>query len=293
MTPPPTPNDPTGSEDPPRATWRRDLYHIIFEADSPAGKAFDVALLWAIGLSVVAVMLESVTSIRESYGDVLRALEWTFTAMFSIEYVLRLITAPQPFRYARSFFGIVDLLAIVPTFLSLFITGTHSLLVIRVLRLLRVIRVLKLAHYVGEAHMLSVALRASTRKILIFLATVFTIQLIVGSLMYLIEGEENGFTSIPIAVYWAIVTMTTVGYGDMAPHTVAGKSLAAFVMILGYAIIAVPTGIITAELVDTAARENVSTRQCPKCQSQGHTPDAKYCKHCATPLKEKKGQATL
>jgi voltage-gated potassium channel len=279
----PTSNSPTGNQGRPRAAWRRELYQIIFEADTPAGKAFDVALLWAIGLSVVAVMLESVASLRESYGDLLRTMEWIFTAMFSVEYVLRLISAQRPVRYARSFFGIVDLLAILPTFLSLVITGTQSLLVIRALRLLRIFRVLKLAHYIGEARMLSAALRSSTRKILIFLGTVLTIQLIVGSLMYLIEGEESGFTSIPQGVYWAIVTMTTVGYGDITPITTLGKILASGVMITGYGIIAVPTGIFVSEFGQQRMLQ-ITTRTCPQCMSEGHETDARFCKSCGGDL---------
>ncbi|MBW1886043.1 MAG: ion transporter [Deltaproteobacteria bacterium] len=279
----PTPSSPTGNEDRPRAAWRRNLYEIIFEADTAPGRAFDVALLWAIGLSVVAVLLESVAGIRESYGDVLRALEWFFTAMFSVEYTLRLISAQRALRYARSFFGIVDLLAILPTFLNLIFTGTQSLLVIRALRLLRIFRVLKLAHYIGEARMLSAALRSSTRKILIFLGTVLTIQLIVGSLMYLIEGAESGFTSIPQGVYWAIVTMTTVGYGDITPVTTLGKILAAGVMITGYGIIAVPTGIFVSEFGLQRALE-ITTRTCPQCLSEGHETGARFCKNCGADL---------
>ncbi len=216
-----------------RAAWRQELYRIIFEADTAAGKAFDVALLIVIVLSVAAVMAESVPTLREAYGGTLRLLEWIFTAVFSVEYVLRLISAQRAFRYARSFFGIVDLLAILPTFLSLVFTGTHSLLVIRALRLLRIFRILKLAQYINEARTLMTALRASGRKISIFLGTVLTIQLIVGSLMYLIEGEASGFTSIPQGVYWAIVTITTVGYGDLTPITPMGKCLAAAVRVTG------------------------------------------------------------
>lgn len=279
----PTSNSPIGNEDRPRAAWRHSLYSIIFEADTPAGKSFDVALLWAIGLSVIAVMLESVASVREPYGDALYALEWAFTAMFSIEYVLRLISAPRPLRYARSFFGIVDLLAILPTFLSLMVAGTQSLLVIRALRLLRIFRVLKLGHYIGEARILNSALRRSSRKILIFLGTVFTIQLIVGSLMYLIEGEASGFTSIPQGVYWAIVTMTTVGYGDITPITTLGKFLAAAVMITGYGIIAVPTGIFVSEFGQQRAIR-VTSRTCPGCMGEGHDSDSHFCKYCGADL---------
>ncbi len=262
---------------------RARIHEIIFEADTPAGKMFDIALLVAIVLSVAAVLLESVSGIRQRHGTALRAVEWFFTLLFTGEYLLRLACVGRPLRYARSFFGIVDLLAIAPTYLSLFIPGAHTLIVIRALRLLRVFRVLKLAHFVGEARTLRLALRESTRKIIIFLGTVLTLVLIVGALMYLIEGEKHGFTSIPQSVYWAIVTMTTVGYGDIAPQTVIGKMLASAVMILGYGIIAVPTGIVTVELA-SAGKKRISTQACPECAADGHDPDAVYCKYCASRL---------
>ena len=266
-----------------RAPWRRRLYTIIFEADSPAGKAFDVALLWAIAFSVLAVLLESVRDIREPYGDILRAAEWLFTILFTVEYGLRLLSAVRAQRYATSFFGVVDLLSILPTFLSLFIAGTHSLLVIRALRLLRVFRVLKLARYLNEAGMLAEAIRGSARKILVFLGVVLTIQLIVGAAMFLIEGEEAGFTSIPQSIYWAIVTMTTVGYGDIAPITVPGKLLASVVMIVGYAIIAVPTGIVASEMTGQM-KTRITTRHCHHCVREGHDGDARFCKYCGGSL---------
>lgn len=262
---------------------RRKLHEIIFEADTPCGKAFDVALLFCILFSVVAVLLESVAGIRENYGSALRAFEWIITGLFTIEYVLRLVSVGKPIRYAVSFYGIVDLLAIAPTYLSLIIPGTHSLIVIRAVRLLRVFRVLKLAHFVGEAQVLKMALRASSRKILIFVGTVLTLVLIIGALMYLIEGEINGFTSIPQGIYWAIVTMTTVGYGDVAPHTVLGKFLASVVMIIGYGIIAVPTGIVTVELAG-AQKTSITTQACPECSAEGHDPDAGFCKYCGAKL---------
>jgi len=264
-------------------TARQRLHEIIFEADTPAGKAFDVALLVLIILSVVAVMLESTSSIAARYGPWLRAFEWVVTILFTIEYLLRLYSVGNPFRYARSFFGIVDLLAILPSYLSIFIPGAQSLLVIRALRLLRVFRVLKLAHFVGEASELTAALRASARKIIVFLGAVLTIVVIVGSMMYLIEGEANGFTSIPVSIYWAIVTMTTVGYGDLAPQTALGKILASAIMIMGYGIIAVPTGIVSVELAG-ATRRKISTQACPQCGAEGHDADAVHCKYCGTEI---------
>lgn len=269
------PDAPTG--------WRAHLHEIIFEADTPAGKAFDVALLWAILLSILAVMLESVASIRAQRGDELRAVEWFFTLLFTAEYGLRLASVQRPLQYARSFFGIVDLLAILPTYLSLLLPGAHSLLVIRTLRLLRIFRVLKLARYVVEADTLLRALRASRPKIIVFLWSVLSIVVVIGALMYLIEGEENGFTSIPTAIYWAVVTMTTVGYGDIAPRTVAGQLLATLLMVTGYAIIAIPTGIVTVELAG-AQRQAVSTQACPSCSAEGHDVDARHCKRCGTRL---------
>jgi voltage-gated potassium channel len=273
------------SEEAPLSPLRSRLHEIIFEADTPAGKAFDVALLLAIALSVAAVMLESVAPIRERYGRQLYLVEWFFTILFTIEYLLRLFCVRYPLRYARSFFGIIDLLAVLPTYLSALLPGAQSLLVIRVIRLLRIFRIFKLTRYLGEAKTLTVALRASRHKIIVFLGAVLTIVTIMGALMYLIEGPAAGFTSIPRGVYWAVVTMTTVGYGDIAPRTVIGQTLAAFVMILGYAIIAVPTGIVSAELVQ-AARDSLgrSTQACPGCGAEGHDSDAVYCKRCGHEL---------
>ena len=269
----------------PHAAWREELRVIIFEADTPAGKVFDVALLIAIVASVAAVMLESVASIRADYGELLRGAEWIFTLLFTVEYALRLLSVPRAWHYARSFFGVVDLLAIAPTYLSLLIPGAQSLLVIRALRLLRIFRVFKLGRFLGEANLLSGAMRSSRHKVIIFLGTVLILVTILGAAMYLIEGEEHGFTSIPLSVYWAIVTMTTVGYGDIAPHTVPGQILASLVMILGYSIIAVPTGIVTAELVDAAYHSRApTTRTCPHCMSEGHEIDASFCKDCGQSL---------
>ena len=210
-------------------------------------------------------------------------MEWTFTILFTVEYLLRLLCVGRPLRYAASFYGVVDLLAVAPTYLSFVIAGSQSLIVIRALRLLRIFRILKLAHFVGEARMLHAALRASSRKIIVFLGAVLTIVLIVGALMYLIEGPEHGFSSIPQSVYWAIVTMTTVGYGDLAPATVVGKVLASFVMILGYGIIAVPTGIVTVEIA-SALKSSTRTQACTECGAEGHAIDARYCKYCGSEL---------
>ncbi len=267
------------------AAWREKLRVIIFEADTPAGKTFDVTLLIAIVLSVIAVMFDSVASARATHGRLLDGAEWMFTLLFTVEYLLRLIAVPQARRYATSFFGVVDLLAILPTYLSLLVPGAESLLVIRGLRLLRIFRVFKLGQFLGEASVLRAALAASRHKITVFLGTILILVTILGTAMYLIEGEENGFSSIPVAVYWSIVTMTTVGYGDLAPQTVPGKALASIVMILGYSIIAVPTGIVTAGLVESsAASRRVTTRCCPSCMSEGHDASAGYCKDCGAPL---------
>jgi voltage-gated potassium channel len=272
-------------KNPPLSPWREKLRVIIFEADTAAGKAFDVGLLVAILLSVLAVMLDSVTTFRSQHGQRLDNAEWIFTLLFTVEYALRLICSPRPLHYARSFFGVVDLLAILPTYLSLLFPGAESMIVIRGLRLLRVFRVFKLGQFLGEASLLRNALASSRHKITVFLGTITILVTILGAAMYLIEGEENGFTSIPVAIYWAIVTMTTVGYGDMAPITVSGKVLASIVMIMGYSIIAVPTGIVTAEIVETAAASRrITTRSCPNCLSEGHERGATYCKDCAAPL---------
>lgn len=256
---------------------------VIFEADTPAGKLFDVLLFIAILTSVGLTMLSSVRAIRDTHGTLLFSLNAAFTAAFTIEYILRLYCAEHPVRYARSFFGVVDLLAVVPFYIGLFIPGTRFLDVIKVLRMLRIFRVLKMAQYVGEADLLMNALMASRRKIGIFVVVVLTIVVILGSLMYVIEGEANGFTSIPRSVYWAIVTLTTVGYGDISPQTNIGQSLAAVIMIIGYSIIAVPTGIITAELGLSAARQK-NARHCDACGHAEHDMDAAYCKHCGAAL---------
>ncbi|MEJ2481879.1 MAG: ion transporter [Gemmatimonadota bacterium] len=263
--------------------WRATLHEVIFEADTPAGKAFDILLILAILFSVVIVSLESVPEVRAQYGSQLRAAEWTITILFTIEYILRLMCVQRPIVYATSFFGIVDLLAILPTYISVIIPGTQALTVVRVLRLLRIFRVLKLVQYVSEARSLSVALRASAKKIFVFLFVVVMIVVIVGALMYLVEGPENGFDSIPRSIYWAVVTLTTVGYGDIAPGSALGRFIAVCVMILGYGIIAVPTGIVTRELV-REDRSRFTTQVCRSCNAEGHDVDAAFCKSCGNAL---------
>jgi voltage-gated potassium channel len=267
---------------PPDDNWRNTLYTIIFESDTPAGKRFDEVLILTILLSVIVVMLDSVSDISASYGKLLHSLEWIFTILFTVEYFLRMICVGRPIRYATSFFGIIDLLAILPTYISLLLPGSQYLLVIRVLRLLRIFRVLKLVQYLGEADLLIRALRASQRKIILFLFTVLNLVVILGSLMYVIEGAESGFTSIPRSIYWAIITLTTVGYGDIVPQTNLGQALASLIMITGYSIIAVPTGIVTSEI--TYASKYFKGRVCQNCSFEGHDIDAKFCKRCGAEL---------
>ncbi|AKB32096.1 Potassium voltage-gated channel subfamily KQT [Methanosarcina siciliae HI350] len=267
---------------PPENNWRNTLYTIIFEADTPAGKLFDEVLILTILLSVIVVMLDSVSGIAAVYGGLFHILEWIFTILFTVEYFLRLICVGRPLRYATSFFGIIDLLAILPTYLSLLLPGSRYLLVIRSLRLLRIFRVLKLVQYVGEADLLIKALRASRRKITLFLFAVLNLVVILGSLMYVIEGAESGFTSIPRSIYWAVITLTTVGYGDIVPVTNLGQALASVIMIIGYSIIAVPTGIVTSEI--TFASKNLNGRVCQNCSFEGHASDAKFCKRCGAEL---------
>ncbi len=258
------------------------LHEIIFEADTPAGKLFDVALIVGIVISVLVVMLDSVAGLALQYGQLFLCLEWFFTVMFTVEYGLRLSCLGRPSKYAKSFYGVVDLLSILPSYISLLLPAGKYLLVIRILRLLRIFRVLKLVQYVGESNFLQRALWASRRKIAVFLLSVFLMMVIFGSVMYIVEGAENGFTSIPRSIYWAVVTMTTVGYGDISPQTAIGQAIASIVMILGYGIIAIPTGIVTAELSSNNLR--VSTQACPECSAEGHDDDAKHCKSCGAVL---------
>ena len=264
--------------------WRRKLYVIIFESHTPAGKAFDLALLVFILLSILTVVLESVRSIRLDYAQLLISLEWFFTITFTIEYVLRIITSPRPLRYILSFYGLVDLLSILPTYLAVFYHGSKFLVVIRGLRLLRIFRILKLSRFLGEAETLKKALKGSVAKIIVFIGAVMTIVIIIGALMYLIEGPENGFNNIPVSIYWAVVTITTVGYGDIAPQTTEGQILATLLMLLGYGIIAVPTGIVSAELTRAEKKSRPSVKACPHCKPEDHAPDASYCRFCGLEL---------
>ncbi|GAB2463375.1 ion transporter [Hymenobacter qilianensis] len=266
-----------------QSRWKQAVYQVIFEADTHAGQAFDITLLWAILLSVLVVMLESVQSVNQQYGPYLRALEWFFTILFTIEYITRLVVVRRPLKYAFSFLGIIDFLAIVPTFLSLLIVGSQYLLIIRTIRLLRVFRILKLSRFVGEAAVITGALKASRHKILVFLTSVVAMVVITGTLMYVIEGGQNGFSSIPQSIYWAIVTLTTVGYGDISPTTTLGKALASVIMIMGYAIIAVPTGIVTAEL-SRPYQKSYKHVICHVCQATEHEEDAAFCRKCGEKL---------
>lgn len=263
------------------------MHTIVFEADTPAGRLFDTVLMLLIVLSVLAVSLETVSSLPPTVAAALRVAEWVFTVLFTVEYLLRLVAVRRPLAYAGSFFGLVDLLAILPSWIGLIFPAARVLLVVRILRLLRVFRIFKLARYVSEAQTISAALRASARKITVFLLTVCTIVIIVGALMYLVEGPAHGFTSIPRSMYWAVVTLTTVGYGDIAPATPLGQTIASLVMILGYGIIAVPTGIVTAELSQQARRlepQHITTQSCAVCGAGDHASDAKFCRKCGGPL---------
>jgi voltage-gated potassium channel len=262
------------------APWRRKIYDIIFEAETTSGKAFDVVLLFFIVLSIISVCLESVAEFAARFGDWLRYLEWLVTAVFTAEYLLRIICVRRPKNYIFSFFGIIDFLAILPAYLSLMFTGTHSLAVIRALRLLRIFRVFKLRRYIGEAGILKEAVVNSLPKIIVFLSVICLLTIIFGSLMYVVEGPEHGFTSIPKGMYWTIVTMTTVGYGDISPDTSLGQFVASVLMVCGYGIIAIPTGIVSSEMATAAFARNASTRTCHHCNREGHTFDAVFCKYC-------------
>ncbi|MEO7151924.1 MAG: ion transporter [Burkholderiaceae bacterium] len=265
--------------------WRLRLYTVIFEADTRAGRAFDLALIGCILLSVAVVMADSIASVHARHALLLQRLEWAFTLLFSLEYIARLACVRHPLRYARSFFGVIDLLALLPTYLAMLVPGLHALIDVRVLRLLRIFRILKLSEYVHEFSALGRALSASRRKIFVFMSFVMLVMVVMGTLMYVVEGPDNGYTSIPVSVYWAITTMTTVGFGDITPRTDLGRMLASLMMLLGWGTLAVPTGIVSAEF--TAQRfqpATPTTRTCHECLSEGHLPSARFCHDCGAPL---------
>jgi voltage-gated potassium channel len=277
----------------PKDGWRRHMYNVIFEADTAAGRRFDIVLLVAILVSILVVVLDSVPAIGVKHDVIMYSLEWAFTLLFSLEYLARLACVQHPLRYATSFYGIIDLISVLPTYLSLLVPGAAVLLDIRILRLLRVFRIFKLTLYIQEYTRLSEALYASRRKIFVFLSVVAMSILILGTLMYVVEGPEHGYTSIPVAMYWATVTMTTVGYGDITPHTNIGKAIASFMMLLGWGILAVPTGIVSAEMTSAGIRRDRerSAMRCSGCGSVGHEADARFCKDCGAALPREAGAA--
>lgn len=268
----------------PAGPWRLRIYTIIFESDTSAGRLFDLVLILTILASVVVVILDSVQSIAGDYDTLFNVLEWGFTLLFTVEYALRLACVRRPLRYATSFFGIVDLLAVLPTYFVFFVPQVNSLINVRLLRLLRIFRILKLGAYVSEFGFLGEALMASRRKIIVFIGFVLIAVAVLGTVMYVVEGPENGFTSIPVAMYWGITTMTTVGFGDITPKTELGRFIASCMMLLGWGILAVPTGIVTAEMTVRRIGRPVMTQTCPRCLAEGHDADARFCKHCGTPL---------
>lgn len=270
----------------PLAGWRLRLYTIIFEADTRAGRRFDQWLIAVILASLVVVVLDSVREVAQDHRRIFSALEWLFTAVFTLEYAARLACVRHPWRYVTSFYGLIDLLALLPTYLALLVPEAHALIDVRVLRLLRVFRIFKLTAYMSEYQALARAMAASRRKILVFLSAVLMIVLVMGTLMYVVEGPAHGFTSIPTAMYWAVTTMTTVGFGDITPKTDLGRLISSVMMLLGWGTLAVPTGIVTAEM--TAQRfgrpSRPTTRTCHECLSEGHAPEAAFCQHCGAPL---------
>ncbi|MEY5028495.1 MAG: hypothetical protein RLZ63_810 [Pseudomonadota bacterium] len=264
--------------------WRLKWYTIIFEADTTAGRRFDLMLIWLILLSVGVVMIDSVHGLDGTYRPVFIGIEWVFTLLFTLEYLARLVCNPAPLRYALSFFGLIDLISVLPTYLALFFPEVYALIDVRVLRLLRIFRVLKLTEYVEEYQTLGLALAASRRKVMVFLSAVMMVVVVMGTVMYVVEGPENGFTSIPTSIYWAITTMTTVGFGDITPKTDLGRLISSVMMLLGWGTLAVPTGIVTAEMTQQRRPLQPTTRTCHVCLTEGHRADALYCRHCGSPL---------
>jgi len=267
----------------PTTSWKQKIHEIIYEADTKGGKIFDVILLIAIIVSVLLVMLESVSSINTKYHDVLNVSEWIITILFTIEYVLRLVAVKKPLKYVFSFYGVIDLLSTIPKYLSFELIGSHNLVALRALRLLRIFRILKLTRYIGASNNLSLALKASKAKIAVFIFFILIICVILGTVMYMIEGEENGFTSIPRSVYWAIVTLTTVGFGDISPQTPQGQLIASVIMILGYGIIAIPTGIVSSEMTKMD-KVHTNTQSCPNCLADTHKDKAEFCYKCGSKI---------
>lgn len=268
----------------PATGWRLRLYIIIFEADTRAGRAFDLALVALILASVTVVVLDSMAAVHARYGGVLTVFEWAFTLIFTAEYIARLVCVRHPRRYARSVLGVIDLLALLPTYLAILVPGLSALIDVRLLRLLRLFRILKLGAYVSEFGSLGRALAASRRKILVFMVFVMMVVMIMGTLMYVVEGPANGYTSIPVGVYWAITTMTTVGFGDITPKTDLGRVIASVMMLLGWGTLAVPTGIVSAEFTTQNMHRSPTTRTCHECLSEGHLPSARFCRDCGAPL---------
>jgi len=275
--------------------WRLKWYTVIFEADTKAGKRFDVLLIWAILLSLVVIMLDSVKPLHSEYENLFSVVEWGFTVLFTAEYLARLACSPHPLRYAKSFLGVIDLISILPSYIALFVPEAYVLLDVRILRLLRLFRILKMTGYVDELQWLMMAVADSRRKISVFIAIIFTLVVILGSLLYVVEGPENGFSSVPISIYWAITTITTVGFGDITPHTDFGRLIASMMMMFGWGILAVPTGIVSAEMIaQRAVRKTLSettTRTCHACTTEGHSAEAKFCLHCGEQLTEYFGEA--
>ncbi|NCC82084.1 MAG: ion transporter [Clostridia bacterium] len=264
--------------------WKKKLYKVIFESNTAAGKTFDILLIITIALSIFVVMMDSVSYYNSLYGNIFYILEWTFTILFTTEYILRIVSVKNPWKYITSFYGVIDLLSIIPTYFSLLVPGTQYLMLVRTLRLLRLFRVLKMVRYVEGSSVILRALRVSAPKIIVFLFTIFSITVIAGAVMYIIEGPENGFTNIPESMYWAIVTITTVGYGDISPQTSFGKMIASVMMIFAYGILAVPTGIVTYEIAQTSSRGKINTKTCKNCTFENHDPDADFCKKCGEKL---------
>lgn len=265
--------------------WKSKLHEIIYEAETPNGKTFDIILILAIIASIILVMLESVKSFDEEYHNFLNISEWVITILFTIEYIARIISIKKPSKYIFSFYGVIDLLATIPKYLSLIFVGTHALVALRALRLLRVFRILKLTRYLGASKTLAESIKASRIKISVFLFVVILLTVILGTIMYLVEGPQNGFTSIPYSMYWAIVTLTTVGYGDISPHTPLGQFIASIVMILGYGIIAIPTGIVTSEMAKSDTKIDTNTQHCKNCGADKHLDNAEFCNKCGKKLK--------